>query len=59
MPPEIEITLRRSIALNHPRWSWDQITAAVRQSKAGHRPYAVLVADLVAANEWIAPDLSA
>jgi len=51
MPPEIETTLRRSIALDHPRWSWDQMAAAVRESEAGHRPYAVLVADLVAANE--------
>lgn len=51
MSREIEITLRRSIALDRPRWSWDQITAAVREAEDGQGPYAVLVADLVAAND--------
>jgi hypothetical protein len=50
MPRDLEITLRRSIALEHPRWTWEQITAAVREADAGQGPYAVLAADLMAAN---------
>ena len=51
MPHDLEITLRRSIALEHPRWTWDQITAAVRDAEAGQGPYACLAADLLAATE--------
>lgn len=51
MPRDLEITLRRSIALEHPRWTWDQITAAVREAEAGRGPYGLLVGDLLAANE--------
>jgi hypothetical protein len=50
MPRDLEITLRRSIALEHPRWTWEQITAALREADAGQGPYAVLAADLMAAN---------
>jgi hypothetical protein len=50
MPRDLEITLRRSIALEHPRWTWEQITVAVREADAGQGPYAVLAADLMAAN---------
>lgn len=50
MPRDLEITLRRTIALEHPRWTWEQITAAVREADAGQGPYAVLAADLMAAN---------
>jgi hypothetical protein len=51
MPRDLEITLRRSIALEHPRWTWDQITEAVREAEVGRGPYGLLVADLLAANE--------
>ena len=50
MSRDLEITLRRSIALEHPRWTWDQITTAVREAEAGRGQYAVLAADLMAAN---------
>ncbi len=50
MSHDLEIILRRSIALEHPRWTWDQITAALREAKTGQGPYAVLAADLLAAN---------
>ena len=50
MPRDLEIALRRSIALEHPRWTWDQISAAVREAEAGQGPYAILAADLLAAN---------
>jgi hypothetical protein len=50
MPRELEIILRRSIALEHPRWTWDQVTTAVREAEAGQGPYAVLAADLLAAS---------
>ncbi len=49
MSRTLEIILRRSIALEHPRWSWDQITAAVSEALGGRGPYALLAADLVAA----------
>ncbi len=49
-PRDLEITLRRSIALEHPRWTWQQSTAAVQEAEAGQGPYAVLAADLMAAN---------
>jgi hypothetical protein len=48
---ELEIMLRRSIAMEHPRWTWNQITTAVREAAAGQGPYAILAADLLAANE--------
>lgn len=51
MPRNCEIILRRSIALEHPRWSWDQITAALHEAEAGKGTYAILAADLLAANE--------
>jgi predicted nucleotide-binding protein (sugar kinase/HSP70/actin superfamily) len=35
MPRTLEIILRRSIAMDHPRWSSDQITAALREAAAG------------------------
>jgi len=50
MSRDLEITLRRSIAMEHPRWTWDQITAAVRDAEAGRGDYALLAADLQAAN---------
>ena len=46
MPRDLEIILRRSIALEHPRWTCDQITAAVREADQG--PYAVLATNLLA-----------
>ena len=51
MSRDLEITLRRSIALEHPRWTWDQIAAALREAETGLGPYAVLAADLLAAIE--------
>lgn len=51
MPRDLEIILRRSIALEHPRWTWDQITSAVCEAEAGQGPYAFLAADLLATNE--------
>jgi hypothetical protein len=50
VPRDLEITLRRSIALEHPRWTWDQVTATIREAEAGQGPYAILAADLMAAN---------
>lgn len=47
MPPIVETILRRSIALDHPRWSPDQITATLREAAAGRGQYAVLVADML------------
>ncbi len=48
---QLEIILRRCIAREHPRWTWEQITAAVCEALAGHGPYAILAADLLAARE--------
>jgi hypothetical protein len=49
MLPTIEVILRRSILLDHPRWTWEQIVAAVREALQGHGDYAFLAADLLAA----------
>ena len=49
MLPTIETILRRSIALDHPRWTWEQIVAAVREALQGRGDYAFLAADLLAA----------
>jgi hypothetical protein len=49
MLPTIEIILRRSIALDHPRWTWEQIVVAVREALQGRGDYAFLAADLLAA----------
>jgi len=49
MPPTIEIILRRTITLDHPRWTWEQIVAAVREALQGRGDYAFLAADLLAA----------
>ncbi len=49
MSRTLEIILRHSIALKHPRWSWDQITAALSDAIEGRGPYALLAADLLAA----------
>ncbi len=49
MLPTIEIILRRSITLDHPRWTWEQIVAAVHEALQGHGDYAFLAADLLAA----------
>jgi hypothetical protein len=49
MSPTIEIILRRSIALDHPRWTWEQIAAAIRDAFQGRGDYAFLAADLLAA----------
>jgi len=49
MLPTIEIILRRSIVLDHPRWTWEQIVAAVREALQGRGDYAFLAADLLAA----------
>ena len=49
MLPTIEIILRRSVTLDHPRWTWDQIVAAVREALQGRGDYALLAADLLAA----------
>jgi hypothetical protein len=43
----VETILRRSIALDHPRWSLEQITATLPEVAAGRGPYAVLVADML------------
>ncbi len=51
MSRDLEIILRRSIALEHPRWTCDQITGAVREAEAGQGPYGLLAADLLAASE--------
>ncbi len=50
MSRQLEIILRRSIAREHPRWTLDQIAAAVREAETGRGPYAILAADLQAAN---------
>ncbi len=50
MSRELETILRRSIAMEHPRWTWDQIMAAIREAETGQGPYAILAADLMAAN---------
>jgi len=50
MLPMIEIILRRSVTLDHPRWTWDQIVAAVREALQGRGDYALLAADLLAAD---------
>jgi hypothetical protein len=50
MSRDLEIILRRSIVLEHPRWTWEQITAALRDAEAGQGPYAILTADLLASN---------
>ncbi len=50
MSRELETILRRSIAMEHPRWTWDQIMAAIREAETGRGPYAILAADLMAAN---------
>jgi hypothetical protein len=49
MLPTIETILRRSIALDHPRWTWEQIVATVREALQGRGDYAFLAADLLAA----------
>jgi len=49
MLPTIEIILRRSIVLDHPRWTWEQIVVAVREALQGRGDYAFLAADLLAA----------
>ncbi len=49
MLPTIEIILRRSIVLDHPCWTWEQIVAAVREALQGRGDYAFLAADLLAA----------
>ena len=49
MPRILETLLRRCIALDHPRWSLDQTTAALREAAAGRGPYAVLFADMLTA----------
>ncbi len=51
MLPTVEIILRRSIVLDHPRWTWEQIVAAVREALQGQGDYAFLAADLLAAEE--------
>ncbi|HSB78792.1 MAG TPA: hypothetical protein VLM91_08395 [Candidatus Methylomirabilis sp.] len=47
MPRMLETIVRRCIALDHPRWSLDQITAALFEAAAGRGPYAVLFADML------------
>jgi hypothetical protein len=49
MLPTIEIMLRRAIRLDHPRWTFEQIVAAVREALRGRGDYAFLAADLLAA----------
>ena len=49
MLPTIEIILRRSITLDHPRWTFEPIVAAVREALQGRGDYAFLAADLLAA----------
>jgi hypothetical protein len=49
MPRRVETILRRSIALDHPRWSSDQVTATLREAAAGRGSYAVLAADMLSA----------
>jgi hypothetical protein len=47
----IEVILRRSIVLDHPRWTWEQIVGAVREALQGRGDYAFLAADLLAAKD--------
>jgi hypothetical protein len=48
MLPTIEIILRRSVVLDHPRWKWEQVLATVRDALQGRGDYALLAADLLA-----------
>ena len=50
MPRDLEIILRRSIALEHPRRTWDQIGAALREAEEGQGPIAGLATNLLAAD---------
>jgi hypothetical protein len=43
----VETILRRTIALDHPRWSLDQISATLCEAAAGRGAYAILFADLL------------
>ena len=38
MPRDLEITLRRSIAMQRSRWTWEKITPAVREAQVGQGP---------------------
>ena len=49
MLPTVEILLRRSITLDHPSWTWEQIVLAAREALQGRGDYAFLAADLRAA----------
>ena len=51
MPRAVENALRHSLALEHPRWTWDQIMAVVREAEEGRGPYSMLLAELLAARE--------
>ena len=47
----IDVILRRSITLDHPRWTREQIVTAVREALQGRGDYPFLAADLLAA-DW-------
>jgi hypothetical protein len=49
MSHTLEIILYRSISLEHPRWSREQVVQAARDAAEGRGPYAMLLADLQAA----------
>ena len=49
MPNTLETILRRCITRDHPRWTWELITAELRDALAGRGQYAFLAADLLAA----------
>ena len=51
MPRAAQNALRHCIALEHPRWTRDQIAAVVHDAEDGRGPYAVLLADLTTAKE--------
>ena len=49
MSHAVEIILYRSISLDHPRWSREQVVGVAREAAEGRGPYAELLADLQAA----------
>jgi hypothetical protein len=52
MAHDLEIMLRRSNVLEHLRWSWDRITAAIREAEADQGPYAIFAAYLFDGGQW-------
>ncbi len=50
MSGELEVILRRLIAREHPRWTWDQIVVVVQAAEAGRGPHAIFPAGPLATN---------